>query len=133
MQFDRIDERDRLVEFTLSGEIELEGLMDALRVVHQRCVTSGRWGALLDVRGASGTLTAEERMRLITELLPEWNRKVVLAMLLGEQQFLPSRFGQLAAQNRGVRTREFTEREPALAWLATVVADEPHDERLDTL
>ncbi|MFA6955481.1 MAG: hypothetical protein WC538_06370 [Thermoanaerobaculia bacterium] len=133
MQFDRIDERDRLVEFTLSGEIDLQGLMVALRIAQERCVTSGRWGALFDIRGASGTLTAEERMQLITALLPEWNRKVVLAMLLGDEQFLPSRFGQLAAQNRGVRTREFKEREPALAWLATVLADEPHDERLDSL
>jgi len=133
MQFDRIDERERLVEFTLSGEIELRGFIDAVRVAHERCVSSGRWGALFDVRGASGTLTAEERMRLITEVVPGWNRKVVLAVVLADEQFLPSRFGQLAAQNRGVRTVEFKDRETALAWLETVLADEPHDPRLDSL
>jgi len=133
MKFDRIDERERLVEFTLSGEIEFHGFIDALRSAHERCVSSERWGALFDVRGASGTLTAEERARLVAALAPEWNRKVVLAMVLGGEQFLPTRFGQLAAQNRGVRTVEFKERETALAWLTTVLADEPHDERLDSL
>lgn len=131
MKFERIEERERLVEFTLSGIIELRAFMDALVVAHDRCVSSGRWGALFDLRGATGTLMADERARMVAELSPAWNRKVVLAVVLTEEQFLPTRFGQLAAQNRGVRTREFTEREPALAWLASVLADPPHDERLD--
>jgi hypothetical protein len=50
---------------------------------------------------------------------------IVLAVVVHEAQHLDERPGQLAAQNRGIRAREFTSIDAAEAWLGAVLRDAP--------
>lgn len=131
MNFGRIVERELYVEFVLSGEINLTGLTAALKAAHDECGKRSRNGALVDLRHAAGTLTAAERSQLVEALAPGWNRALVIAIVLSNEQFLPTRFGQLAAQNRGLRTREFRTSEEAAAWLVSAFVAPPPDESFD--
>jgi hypothetical protein len=125
VQIEKFLNHGRFAEFVLGGSMTLYGLKDLLRQVFAECGRLGIGGAVVDVAGVSGTLTASDRAELVGSLSDELPRGIAVAMVLNDDQFLPTRLGELMAQNRGFRTREFRQREEAVAWLAAALAPPP--------
>jgi len=93
--------------------------------VLKQCRTQRSRGALLDFSETTSTLTALERMDIARMLPNDLAHGVVLAVVVHQAQHLAERPGQLAAQNRGIRAREFTSIDAAAAWLSAVLRDAP--------
>jgi len=115
--------RDRYVEFRYTGDVDFASVIDAFGAVLRHCRTGRIHGALLDFSATTSTLTALERMDIARMLPHDLAHGIVLAVVVHPTQHLDERPGQLAAQNRGIRAREFTEMGAAVDWLGAVLRD----------
>ncbi len=123
MQLASITPRRWHAEFRFEGPIEFQATLTAFADVLAHCQAHELRGALVDFRATEGTLTALERMEIARMMAPEWTRGIILAVVVNLAQHLDERPGQLAAQNRGIRVREFTSAEAANDWLTAVLRD----------
>ena len=71
---------------------------------------------LIDVRAVPGSVTFLDRYQM-GNMAARHLPRVLLAVLMREDQADPKRIGQLAAQNRGVNAEVFTDPAQAEAWL----------------
>ena len=133
MEIESFVERGPTAEVVVRGVVTLEELAGMYRRVFAECSRRQIGAVLVDLSGAEGTLEATERATLVEMLSRELDRGVVLASVLNGSQFLPTRLGQLMAQNRGFRVREFTDREEASAWILSTLAPPPPDTGDDLL
>jgi len=115
-------DRDSYAEFRFTGDIDRTGVLEAFREVHAYCVTHGFDAALVDLTETGGTLGPLDRIELARILADDWERGLALAVVVNDLQHLPERPAQLAAQNRGMRAREFTDVQSAAAWIRATLA-----------
>lgn len=113
------------IEFRYAGDVDFASVIDAFAGVLKHCQSHRIRGALLDYSGTTSTLTALERMDIARLLPNDLAHGLVLAVVVHHAQHLDDRPGQLAAQNRGIRAREFTSLDAAEAWLVAVLRDPP--------
>lgn len=124
MNLDSITPRGRYAELSYSGAIDRAATEGAFAEALQHCLSRGLRAALLDFSATTGTLSALDRMDIARRLAPEWQRGILLAVVVSRAQHLDERPGQLAAQNRGIRAREFLDRQAAVAWLTACLKDD---------
>jgi len=117
MNLASVEDRGGFAEFRYSGSLDLAEIARASLSVLVHCQSEGLKGALIDLRETEGTLDPLERIDFARSIAPEWNRDILLAFVLHPSQHVPSRPGELAAQNRGMRTRTFLDHQMATAWL----------------
>jgi len=125
MQLTGTIQHDLYIEFRYTGDVDFASVIDAFAGVLKQCRTQRSRGALLDFSETTSTLTALERMDIARMLPNDLAHGVVLAVVVHQAQHLAERPGQLAAQNRGIRAREFTSIDAAAAWLSAVLRDAP--------
>jgi len=125
MQLTHTIRRDQYAEFRYTGDVDFASVIDAFAGVLKHCRTERIRGALLDFSETTSTLTALERMDVARMLPGDLAHGIVLAVVVHQSQHLDERPGQLAAQNRGIRAREFTSIDAAEAWLGAVLRDAP--------
>jgi hypothetical protein len=125
MQLTGTIQHDLYVEFRYTGDVDFASVIDAFAGVLKHCRAQRCRGALLDFSGTTSTLTALERMDIARMLPNDLAHGIVLAVVVHQAQHLEERPGQLAAQNRGIRAREFTSIDAAATWLSAVLRDTP--------
>ncbi len=123
------DPREDCVLATFAGPVSLEGLLQAFHRTYEAAAERGLRLILIDCSGLYGTLSTLERFRLGESAVAYWLGKspgtswlstsikpTPKIAIVGKAPLVDG-FGALAASNRGVNAKTFSEVQQALDWL----------------
>lgn len=125
----KFDPRADCVLATFAGPFSIADLLAAFRKTYEAATDRGLGLILIDCCELDGTLTTHERFKLAESAAAYWSSKSARMNWLGAaansrpkiaivgRAPLVDGFGALAASNRGVNAKAFSELPHALGWL----------------
>lgn len=101
----------------MTGAGEIAQVTRQFARLAEECQGTRKPRLLLDLSGVDTPLTAIDRFELGREAVAFAQHEIQVAVIAAPHQLHSERFGELVAQNRGVKVRVFADRSAGEAWL----------------